>query len=344
MTASRRFAAPLLAAALAAFPPALLAEEPAPKPAPAPAPVPAPDAVPAAPSGEKVELRVRLKKGERYRYGMEMEQTIVQEVGGREMEIVQSTGFVYAFDVLEALPDGAYAMECVFESARTKSAVPGMEFEYDSKSAKKDEPVPAPARPLAALVGGKFRCEFDALAKCRKVEGMAKLLDDMLDSIPTEGVPDPETFKATMRKALGGQFGDEAMKGAFSQSFGYLPPRPVAVGESWEFKASLRLGFALDVSAKYTLKERKDGRSILAFEGTVVTPAGAEPMDAGMMKMRADIEGSLKGTFEIEEASGWIRSGSSEMEMKGKMTVISDGADGMEVPLRSKAKVRLFAP
>ena len=82
----------------------------------------------------------------------------------------------------------------------------------------------------------------------------------------------------------------------------------MGIGDSWEGEVDLGSNPALPTKMKatYTLTGRHDGLLIIKIEGKISPKEGSE-----------GINGSISGTMNLEEATGWTKSSQLKMKIKG---------------------------
>lgn len=289
----------------------------------------------AAAQEQKLDLRLRLKKGETYRLDVAIEQRIDQTVGAAQQVTEQTLAFTYSLAVEEVDAAGNMTVATKYESIRFRQKGPAGQVEYDSANAPKQ--VPPAARAFAALAGLGFKMTLSPAAQVTAVQGLDAMLAEMVRKLD---LPDPAT-RATVQKVLVEQFGEEKLKQDVQTMFAPYPERPVAVGDSWERDVTVTKGFPATIRGTYTLKGRNGGVAEIALAASVATGGeNAGAVELGTGKMTYDLKGEQSGTIKVDEATGWTRALSTEQVLTGNIRFRgSGGAAEVNNPVTMKDKV-----
>lgn len=135
------------------------------------------------------------------------------------------------------------------------------------------------------------------------------------------------------RMLSGMGFMDEtSYKKTFSQSFGALPPYPVAPGDSWPYRLAVPvMGMSTELQGTRLLLSRRAGVATVKESGTInLTGAlsfpgskSASPTSVPGAKMTMNFHGAVNGATLVDEASGLPREATSNTSMSGTMTIVS---------------------
>ena len=215
--------------------------------------------------GDKVAVEWRFKKGDSFRYEFTMKNEM--DVGG--MQIDQFILMGQLFEVTDATEDGKGTVKITYDRIKMKMEGGPMEGDYDSDTDKKPEGFLPTV--FAGMKGKSISIQLGKKGDVLKVEGMAKMMDDIVKDLPEE-----HQAMAGMMKA---QMTDDYSKTMFQNSLGFLPKAPVAKGESWDFagKTMFGGGMDMDLKGKATLKEVRDGKeAVIKQESTVALQGGEE--------------------------------------------------------------------
>lgn len=290
--------------------------------------------------GDKVTLEWKFKKGESFRYEMTMNTDM--SVGG--MEIVQEMVMGQAFDVTDVGADGTGTLKVTYDRIKFKMDGP-MAADFDSDKEKKADDLFGSI--FGAMVGKSLTMQMNRKGEIVKVEGMAKLMDDIVKELPEE--------HQVMAGMIKGQMTDDYAKSMAQNSFGFLPKTPVAKGEMWESASkSVIAGIGkADLKGKSTLKEIREGKEAVVaqdfkLEFMAEEEGGAGPMgaaDIGPTRTKGEMvwlldQGrmkSSKSTATMEfTAGGGEASMTMKMEMKlaprERKTVATPGGEPKEPP------------
>ena len=192
--------------------------------------------------GEKVTIEWKFKKGENFRYEMTM--TTDMEIGGMEMSTEMIMG--QAFEVQDVKEDGTGVLKVSYDRIKFKMDGP-MSTDFDSDKDKKGED--AFGSLFGAMVGKSLTLHMGRKGEVVKVEGMEKMMDDIIKELPEE--------HQMMAGMIKGQMTDDYAKSMVQGSFGFLPKAAVAKGESWDYESKQTMAGVgkADVKGKSTLKE-----------------------------------------------------------------------------------------
>lgn len=290
--------------------------------------------------GEKVRLRLRLEKGNSYGIKMTIQQKVVQKIQGNQVDVDQTLGMEYTFDVKEVKDDGTMTAEVTYHAVQMKMDGPTGKVDYDS--AEPPDEVPKLARGMAALVGQSFTLDMTAEGRVTRVEGIDALLAHMIEKLKLPA----GAMKTMMEDQLKKQFGDKAMRETMEQLMAMYPDKPVGIGDSWTRKVKVTKGFPLEMENTYVLKDRKGGVAILDTKSTLKSDPKAEPMKMGPLSISYALSGKQEGQVEMDEATGWTLGAKLTQEFSGTMTM--EGAPGMTGPMSwpvsAKSTITLTAP
>jgi len=269
----------------------------------------------AAAGDEKVELKYRFEAGKTYTLLMTVEQQIVTWINEVEQEVNQTIGIGETFEVKSIADDGTATIVVTFGPMSLKSEGPMGKIEYDSENPPKD--VPLPARAFATMLDQHFTMKMTPEGRVTEIRGMDVMFDKILESLELPEGP----MKDSMIKSMKKQFGDQAIKEMLENFTGLMPDKPVGVGDAWSQKMALTTMFPSIIENTCTLTERKDGVATIAVDSTIKPNADAPPLTMGPMKMTYKLKGSQKGTFKLDEATGWFVSGKMTQKMSGEMVI-----------------------
>ena len=313
-------------------------------------------AVPAFAS-DKLELRLRLKKGDAYRLKLTVDQHVEQGAGettggearkprggadggssspplkAQTIDQVLTVGYTMTVEDVDA--DGAMTVTTTYDSVALRQKGPAGVVEFDSANPPK-QLAPA-ARAFAVLPGLSFRMTLAPAGTVKSVEGVNEMLAEVVRrlSLP-EGAE-----RRNVQKVLSEQFGDAAMKQNMQDLFALYPPRPVAVGETWDHKLVVSRGFPVVIEGAYTLKGRAGGVAEIALKDKLSPNATAGPVDLGTGKMTYELSGEQRGTAKVDEATGWTQSLVTEQDVSGTIRFQTGGNTETTLPVKVKSKVTM---
>ncbi len=189
------------------------------------------------PRGEKIQLRLNLKKGSTYKQyqGMVMDVDAGRENGSMEI------GVGVSVNVLDVDPTGMHRMKMNFDSMKVNMDMGPIQVKYDSKTDKNPGGI---AREMSAIVGKSLTMNVapDGMT-VGEVEGLANF-------------PGGADLQQTMERM-----------------FGMYPDRPVDIRDSWTktMNAKVNPQMPMTMTVVYTLYDRQNGKAILRFTGDIKT-------------------------------------------------------------------------
>jgi hypothetical protein len=207
----------------------------------------------ASPQDEKVSIEWKFKKGESFRYEMSMK--IDMDIGG--MEIDQEMIMGQQFEVIELTDDGVGTLKVTYDRIKFKMDGP-MSTDFDSDKDKKGEDMFGSI--FGAMVGKSLTMQMSRKGEVLKIEGMAKMMDEIVKALPEE--------MQGMAGMVKGQMSDDYAKSMVQNSFGFLPKDPVAKGDSWDASAKTVIGGLgkADMKGKSTLKDVQGKEAVISQE------------------------------------------------------------------------------
>lgn len=294
--------------------------------------------VPASGEDEKLDLRLRLKAGESYRLRTTIEQQITQTAGANAQATEQTFGVGYTMTVDSVDRAGNMKVATKYDSVLFRQKGPSGAIEYDSANPPKQ--VPQAAKPFAALVGLGFETTLTPTGQVTAVGGLEEMFAEMVRRLELPDGP----AKAAVQKLLADQFGEEAMKQNLQTMFAFYPDKPVATGESWERRVVVSKGFPAILEATHTLKSRAAGVARIDTRATLSPNDAAGPVDLGTGKMSYQLKGDQAGVADVDEATGWTRSMTTEQTVTGTLHFQgTGGAAEVNSPIAVKEKITLEA-
>lgn len=302
---------------------------------------------------DKLDLRLKLKKGSVYRLKLTLDQQIVvtpaTAANGeqsrprrrqppaaqppRNIEQVLSVNYTMTVENVDA--EGAMTIQTRYDAVlfRRKGATGAVEYD----SAKPPKQPPAAAQAFAVLPGLGFTMTLTADGTVKSVQGIDALIAEVIRRLELPQGP----AKASTRTLLAEHFGEAAMKQNMQNLFALYPPRPVAAGESWTRKIVVSKGFPLVIDGTYRLKSRDGGVAEIEINAKLAPNADAAPVEVGTGKMTYDLSGSQRGSARVDEATGWTVSLKTEQDVSGAIGFDTPGEQATSIPITMKSKVVL---
>lgn len=275
---------------------------------------------------EGLDLRLRLRAGQRFGTLRTIEQKIVQQSPEFGQEVNQTIAIGTAYEVLEVDEAGTAVLRCTYVTARCRFEAPPIGVvEYDSSNPP--EVVPPAVRPFAALLGQSITATIAADGTVKEVRGGKQILERVLSAMELP----PGLARESMKEQLGRQFDDEAMRESLAQMLSIYPDRPVAVGDSWSRRVTVSSPVPVTVENTWTLKDRRDGTAFVEVSARIKSDPEGPPFEVGPMKFHYALSGEQKGTLEIDESTGWLVRGKISQTISGEMRM-ETGPEAPAVP------------
>lgn len=287
-------------------------------------------------SQEKYNLDVKFKQGDKFSIDYQTEQIITQTLGANAIKTDQSHRTLYEYEVTEIDSEGNAILKYTYKETgiKIKSANAMMNVTYDSK---KDgtENVPPAAIGMAVLVGKSFVVTISKDNKVTKVEGMDKIIGQMLEKV---GNNQPEMVKKQLEDQFKKSFGNESMKTIIQMMFDNTPGKEVAIGEKWKTNMNLKTMFTMKLENDYSLTKVENGLAFIAVKSNITTVKDGNNMEVNGTKIIPDLTGSQEGETEFDLTVGQLTKSKVLQDMKGSISV---GA--MNIPMTIKTKVTISA-
>ena len=172
----------------------------------------------------------------------------------------------------------------------------------------------------------------------KMVAATKKVMEDQLANLPAEAkAMMGDNMFAGVEKGLRNVMGDEAVRQQMQGMTDFYPPEPVDVGDTWVKEQTLTAPFPVKASTTYTVTAR--GAGVMNIDYTSkLSPNPDGGMDMGMVKVKMDLSGEQKGTVQVDEATGWIKSSSGTLNVNGELD-----AGVMKSPVKIEGTVYIQA-
>ena len=270
-----------------------------------------------------LEPKITLKKGDQYLISMIANQVIKTEkalMPGAEVNMKQTIGTDYSFEVADVKPNGDYAIKTTFKRSIYKQSQNGMSMiDYDSDTTKE---VPPMAVGYAGLINQSFSMVMTSNGAILDVKGMDAVIDAIVKKMPDN----PMMPKDAVLQQMKSQFGNEAMKKTMEQFSSYLPDRKAVIGDKWNRSMELTGAFSMAITTDYTLAEVKDGQARIDMSGQVKPVENPDLIEMGPMKIRQTMSGSQTGSLLIDAAAGFLTRVDIKQDLKMKQVFVESPA------------------
>jgi hypothetical protein len=279
-------------------------------------------------AGDKIEIKWQLAKDKPLYESMMTSTTQDMKVMGMEVKQKQDQTFYFSWQLKDEDKDKNTVVTQKIEGVNLKIDVAGNTINFDSSnptttnSALNDF--------FKALVGSEFKLTLDKEMKVTKVDGREEFLKKLTQA--------NQQMDTLLKKILS----DEALKQMADPTFGIMPNKPVAKGDSWKRESDLSLGPIGSYKSvhTYTYEGQDDKNKDLAkikVETTLtyVAPTGTEEGLPFRIKT-ADLKSkNAKGTVLFDIKKGRIEKSEQSLELEGNLDIEISGMS-TKVELKQK--------
>ena len=260
----------------------------------------------------KVSLKLKLKKGDKYKVATMMKQNITQTFNGQEMKMFQSNGSKYTFDVIDVDDKGNFVINCKYLAVSMSSKNNFANVSYDSE---KDKVVPAQAKGMAAMLNESFTMKMTPAGKVVEVKGIDKIAAKMIKTMGLEGNPMAQAQIKSMMS-------NEKIKSMMSQ-FSFYPDKAVGVNDKWKSTQSVNPGFKMDMDNTYTLTSIK-GDDASVKTDTIITVKNGKMANGAVINLK----GTQTGVTKLSTGNGMMKSAAVKQNIKGTISM-----RGLNIPM-----------
>lgn len=276
------------------------------------------------------ELKMRLKEGASYRQRLVAEQDLTQTLQGQTVEMKQSFGMGWVFDVKKVEADGTATIEVVYDWLSFEQDGPLGLIKYDSADPP-DEVSPL-ALGFAAMLQQGFTMILGADGEVKDIQNTEEMLQAVLDNLDLPEGGERDEVEASLRS----QFSRESLMETMGRSVTTYPSNPVKIGDSWSQESVSSATIPVRALNTLTLKSVRNGMAAVAVNSTIESNPDAPGLNVGGMEIRYDISGDQSGTMEIDLDTGWTLSGVVTQTLAGKVEAM-----GMSWPISVTSVVRI---
>lgn len=236
-----------------------------------------------------LDLHLNLLPGDSYLYSVSVDQKMVQEIIGEQLEMNQKLSTDYKYTV-ESNDGESIKIKASFERMQLTVDYPGDQIEYDSELKGSDSRFSG----LDNLIGKPFYLFLDTRGNIYKTEGFKELGD---------GIKSNEFVKQI--------FTDSALINSLNMDI--YPAAPVSIGASWNKVAHIDLmNVKLQNNLNYTLEGTSEDLAWINVDGDISGLANSSDL-------KLDLKGTQSGTIETDLKSGLISDGNIQMEIEASL-------------------------
>ena len=249
-------------------------------------------------SEEKIHYKYKFKEGSRYYLKRVIEQKITRVVDSNEQITEQATGIGYELDVTEVDFEDNMWVSCKYDWTKV-SLKSGEKTVFFDSSEKGTATVGTAGFKL--IVGESFYVNITPEGEVKRVNGLDAVRSYVKNKIP------PGSNREAVLKGLGQVLDVEITKKSFEDFMMIFPEKAVGVGDFWDRNVTFEAKSGKIIQKKkWTLKSRKDGISLIEFEGSTRPEALKRSQVPQNMKPRYEVSTVSRGQIEVEESTGRI--------------------------------------
>jgi hypothetical protein len=280
------------------------------------------------PAGDKVDIKWKFEKDKPFYQEMTTKTTQDMKVMGMDVNQKQDQTFYFSWTLKDEDKDKNMVVVQRIEGVKLTIQIAGNPITFDSTNPTTANN--ALAEFFKALVGSEFKLTLDKDYKVIKVEGR----DDFLKKLTQAN----QQMEPLLKKILS----EEALKQMADPTFGLLPPKAVAKGETWNRESKLSLGpiGGYKSNLKYTYEGQDDKNKDLAKIKIDTTLTYEPPTDAGdglpfKIKEAKLTSKNAKGEVLFDVKKGRLEKSTQSLELEGELN-IEIGGMATKVELKQK--------
>lgn len=315
---------------------------------------------PAGAAEDKLDLKLRLKPGEKHGMKINSTQNISQTIIGKEHEIVYTRNFGIEAEAKQVDADGIASIEIIFRTLKETTTIEGITRGYDST--KPQSPDDNMAQMYSAMMGEGFIARVTPQGKIVTLEldkmylGMANKMmesEDKMIKNRTKGRAQEAIERLNKRygsrekrkQALKQQieqfpvFSEERIRSIAINTIAVFPHSPVQIGDSWKDRITVDLLALIEVDSIHTLEKHEDGTVTINVRAKRSLDDKPIVTKIGSLKSSTTLAGSYDATIKVDEKSGWLISKRADMRFTGETTLPGN----KQTPQRQKMQMSVKA-
>jgi hypothetical protein len=200
--------------------------------------------------------------------------------------------------VTEVAPNGDATVSMTTERVQIEMQGMAGNLSYDSESG--EPPSDPQARLATAMAGMSYTMVISPDGSVKSIQGIDKLRDEMLASMPPEQV-------ATMQAVAGEMFSEESMTRMAQQNVQVFPAEAVGPGDTWDRSFTMAVPVLGEMTTKTTFTltgtEQREGRTIATIATSGDISMGGE--SSSPVPMTIDLgDTKMGGTIDFDTERG----------------------------------------
>lgn len=277
---------------------------------------------------EKIELRLRLEKGQTFDQVIAMEQKVSQVSADQRYDSFVTTRFGIRNEVLDVDTAGNASVKVTYNYATLDMKLNGTQVaQYDSRRPPKV--IPQTVVVVAALIGQSLTTTVSPRGEVIKIEGGEAIAKRMLDSLNL-----PPATLAKLTETVSESFKTQSGQ---SSHFTPLPEATVGIGDTWNDTRAQSALAPILFFPQYTLLSRRNGVSTIAMRSSLKTNPSSNSLNPDEYT-DLSMSGNQSGTLRLNEISGLTQNFEIHQRVLARITMKTEEPD---VP---KSKVVIVTP
>ncbi len=191
-----------------------------------------------APAQDKVKLEWKFEKGKAFYQEMKTTTNQNMKVMGQEVTQKQDQTFFFSYTPVDVDKDGNWTIKQKIEGVKITIDINNAPISYDSTNSTQANN--ALADFFKQLVGAEFTLTLDKNMKVTKIEGQDAFIKNLVQA--------NSQMEGLLKKILN----NDTLKEMANPTFGIIPGKEVAKGETWKKSSSLNLGPIGSYDNEYT--------------------------------------------------------------------------------------------
>jgi len=258
-----------------------------------------------------------------HKYEVISETTSITEVNDEESESFTKIdmGMSYA---IKKDTSGQFDFTMTYDKFRLSAEAFGQKKVIDMQNAANS--FDQSERMFSAFKSVRLQLKVDTGGNVRSISGLQELGDNMRN-LATGNAEAIQLLNTSLQQYAG----QENLKLMFEKSFKFLPDTLLQEGYKWESSESLAGGLGERITNKYKVESMED--KVITVSSSMKIHLEDRPIKIENANVIATLKGDQSGKMQIDMRTGMLLSLTSNMDIRGDITVM-----GKKIPLSIVAK------
>lgn len=274
---------------------------------------------------EKVDLRLRLEKGQTYKMQTVQDIKLIKTNEGKQQTEILKIEEGQIYNIEEVDNDGntwvkvTYHDICI-KDGKIQEGEP-IVWDLDYESSNSPAVIPREVIGLNTLVGQSYSIMVSPQGHIKDMKGIESLQSAVIGGIPAIS---EEEMSFGSNEMLKEQINKEALNESMGNTFAIYPDKPVSIGDSWQKRITIShcsilnlLSVPQIIDNIYTLKERKNG--IATIDVFSMIQPNLKVIEVGTVRYQFKLSGDSTGTIELNESTGWVIRSKQTLRLNGQV-------------------------